>query len=572
MTEEKPTINFTEENLEIPLVDILTGRGFITGKSGSGKSNTAGKIDEEILEQSYPLMVIDTEGEYYGLKEEYELLHVGADEECDLQVGPEHAEKIAELALEQNVPIILDVSGYIETSEVNQLVHDTCKAMFDKEKKLKKPFPIFVEEAHEWIPQQGTRGEDGRVTDMLIRISKRGRKRGLGIAALSQRPQSVDKDFITQTDYKIWHNLDWDTELNVVRRVLGKDYVDTVKNLAVGEAILQTDFVEDCPRKIHVLEKKTFDAGATPDLGEFTQPELKSVSGDLVDELQEISEEKEKEQNRIEQLEKLLEEKDEKIESLEEDLDRAQDMSNMAEQFTQAMASGGSPEVEEKVDEIREEKNEKIRSLESRNSKLKSELKELKAERKELQSRVEELEEYEEAEQNMEELREAVLRMNEALDLETQGKIDEKLKKRIKKKEEEISKLEGKIQKLQQQGYSLDEDFENKMDFLKHEAVKEEVEKAADKTTYDEANAWDALSVLVDQEKATLDDIAPYVDINRSSISSVMARLAEHEVIDKGKKGQKNQYQLNTDGMKEIIQTQKKRSEMQELKEKVKHK
>lgn len=566
----EPTIQFTEEDLEIPLVEVLTGRGFITGKSGSGKSNTAGKLAEEILDSGYPLMVIDTEGEYYGLKEEYELLHVGADEECDLQVGPEHAEKIAELALEQNVPIILDVSGYIETKEANQLVHDTCKAMFDKEKKLKKPFPILVEEAHEWIPQQGTRGEDGEVSKMLIRVAKRGRKRGLGMAALSQRPASVDKDYITQANYKIWHQLDWDVDLKVVKDVLGKDYVDTVKDLDVGEAIIQSDFVENSPRQVHVQEKKTFDAGATPDLEEFERPELKSVSNDLVDELQQISEEKQKEQDRIQQLEQKLEKKEEEIEELEEDLDRAQDMSNMAEQFTQAMASGGSTEVEAKVDEIKEEKNQRIRDLEKEKDQLESKVQELKAENQDLERRVEELQEYEAAQEKMEDLREAYKRMGEALDLEPQGKTDEKLKNKLKNKDKKISELEAKISKLQQQGYSLDEEFEEKMDFLKHEAVKEEIEKAADKTTYDEGNAWDALSVLVDQEKATLDDIAPYVDINRSSISSVMARLAEHGVITKGKKGQKNEYSLNTDGMKDIIQTQKKRSEMNELKQQVK--
>jgi predicted transcriptional regulator len=564
------TICFTEEDLHIDLADLMTGRGFITGKSGSGKSNTAGKIAEEILDKGYPLMVIDTEGEYYGLKEQYEVLHVGADEECDLQVGPEHAQKIAELALEKSIPIILDVSGYIETSEVDQLVHDTCKAMFDKEKKLKKPFPIFVEEAHEWIPQQGSRGEDGEVTNMLIRIGKRGRKRGLGLCALSQRPQAVDKNYITQTDYKIWHRLDWDTELKVVGRVLGKEYKSKVKALDTGEAFLQTDFLENEVEKIHVLEKKTFDAGATPDLEGFEKPDLKSVSSDLVSELEEISEKKKQEQNRIEQLQEKLEEKEEEIEELEEDLDRAQDMTDMAEQFTNAMASGGNAEISEKVDEIKEEKNERIRELEKEKDTLEEKLEELNAENTRLTQRVNELEEYEEAQQHMDELKEAVSRMNEALGLETQGKTDQKLKKKVKNKQEKIDELQAKIQKLEQQGYSLDDEFEEKMDFLKHEAVKEEVEKAADKTTLNEGNAWDALSVLVDQEKVTLDDIAPYVDVNKSNTSRIMARLAEHGVIKKGKQGQKNEYQLNTDGMKEIIQTQKKRSEMAELKEKVK--
>lgn len=460
MTDDEKTIQITENDLQIPLVKILTGRGFITGKSGSGKSNTAGKICEEILDEGYPLLVIDTEGEYYGLKEEYEVLHVGADDECDLQVGPEHAEKIAELALDQKVPIILDVSGYVKSKEVDQLVHDAVKALFDKEKKLKMPFPVLVEEAHEWIPQQGSRGEDGEVTDMLIRVGKRGRKRGLGLCALSQRPQSVDKDYITQCDYRIWHKLDWETELNVVKRVLGGQYTTSVSNLQPGQGYVEADFMEfdhedEKAKKVNFLRKKTFDAGATPDLEDFERPELKSVSSDLVDELQEISEQKQREQDRIAQLEQQLEDKDEEIEELEDDLDRAQDMSNMAEQFTQAMASGGSPEVQEKVDEIREEKNERIRELESDKEELESELSEVRESRQELQQRVEELEEYEQAVQHMDELREGVKRMSEALGLDVDGS-DEQLKKKLQKKDDRINELE---QKLKKAGQSNESDF-----------------------------------------------------------------------------------------------------------------
>ncbi|WP_139136265.1 helicase HerA domain-containing protein, partial [Haladaptatus sp. W1] len=92
-----------DTEVAIPVVEILTGRGFVTGKSGSGKSNTASVVVEQLLDAGYPVAIIDADGEYYGLKEEYELLHVGADEECDIQVGAEHAEKVASLALEQNV-------------------------------------------------------------------------------------------------------------------------------------------------------------------------------------------------------------------------------------------------------------------------------------------------------------------------------------------------------------------------------------------------------------------------------------------------------------------------------------
>ena len=107
MSDERVTVGTESESekpISMPVVQLLTGRGFITGKSGSGKSNTASVVVEELLEAGYPVLIVDTDGEYYGLKEEYELLHAGADEECDIQVGPEHAEKVAELALEGNVP------------------------------------------------------------------------------------------------------------------------------------------------------------------------------------------------------------------------------------------------------------------------------------------------------------------------------------------------------------------------------------------------------------------------------------------------------------------------------------
>ena len=90
------------QSVELPVEEILTGRAFVTGKSGSGKSNTGGVVCEQLLERDHPLLIVDIEGEYYSLKENYEVLHVGADDEVDLRVGPEHAEKLASLTLEKH--------------------------------------------------------------------------------------------------------------------------------------------------------------------------------------------------------------------------------------------------------------------------------------------------------------------------------------------------------------------------------------------------------------------------------------------------------------------------------------
>ena len=50
--------------VELPVVEVLTGRAFITGKSGSGKSNTMSVVAEKLLDGGYPVMLVDTDGEY----------------------------------------------------------------------------------------------------------------------------------------------------------------------------------------------------------------------------------------------------------------------------------------------------------------------------------------------------------------------------------------------------------------------------------------------------------------------------------------------------------------------------
>ena len=319
--------------VELPVVDLLTGRGFITGKSGSGKSNTASVILENLLDNNFPVLIVDSDGEYYGLKEAYEILHVGADEECDIQVTADHAEKIASLALEENIPIILDVSGYLDDDDADELLLETARHLFAKEKKLKKPFLLVVEECHEYIPEQGGMGEAGK---MLIKIGKRGRKHGLGIVGISQRPADVKKDFITQCDWLVWHRLTWRNDTKVVGRILGSEYADAVEELADGEGFLVADWSADI-RRVQFHRKETFDAGATPGLEDIEQPELKSVSDDLVSELTEISDEKARRESELADLRQQLDQKEARIAELERELAEARDLSRMADQFAQAM-------------------------------------------------------------------------------------------------------------------------------------------------------------------------------------------------------------------------------------------
>lgn len=578
--EDKQTIQPTKNDIELPLATedggVLTSRAFVTGKSGSGKSNTVGVICEQILDQSLPLMVIDTEGEYYGLKEQYELLHVGATEECDLQVTVDHAEKLAELALEQNVPIILDISGFIDEDEANQLIEQTLRHLFQKEQKLKKPFPVVLEEAHNYIPQQGK----SDLSEIVIKIGKQGRKRGLGIMAVSQRPADVKKSFITQCDWRIWHYFDYNNDLDVAKDILGKEYADRIADFEPGEAILECDFIEEDKIEVKFKRKQTFDAGATPTLDEDDKPELKSLDEGLIDELQQISERKRKERSRIEELEEKLEEEKERNEELEKDLERAREVQELGQQLVDAVREGGSDEqVAERLDDIKEKKNKRIHELETQLEEEEERNQELAEELKSYKKQVEELEEFREYQEMAEQLEdkkemaeEAIQRLADVFDLDMDGSKNEKAKKQLKQKKNEIEKLQSRIDSLEsKKDASVKEHrFDEAAEFLENEKVKEFVGKAAGSTTLAEKHYWDAVTFIAQNGEASSSELDPLLEVAKTNINKILKALEDHKVLNSKQDGKSKVYTLNKDGVSEILELHERRKNLREKREELK--
>jgi hypothetical protein len=267
----------TTGSTRLPTVELLTGRGFVTGKSGSGKSNTASVILEELLDLKFNLLIVDIEGEYYGLKDRYDLVHAGADDRCDITVGVSDAADIAELALVMNMPVVLDISEFADPLVGRELVTAVVEELYVQEKAVRKPFLLVVEEMQEFMPQTGGGDE---LSNLLERVAKRGRKRGLGMLGLSQRPSSVDKNFITQCDWMVWHRVTWKTDLDIVRNILGAEKAQQIEDVDTGEGFLMTDWDEQV-RRVQFKKKRTHDAGATPGLESYETPPPSMVSDRL---------------------------------------------------------------------------------------------------------------------------------------------------------------------------------------------------------------------------------------------------------------------------------------------------
>ncbi|WP_276256989.1 helicase HerA domain-containing protein [Halomontanus rarus] len=550
-------------DVRLPVVQLLTGRGFVTGKSGSGKSNTASVVAEELLEAGYPLLVVDTDGEYYGLKEEYEMLHAGADEECDIQIGPEHAEQMASLALEENVPVILDVSGYLDEEVADELLRETARQLFVKEKKLKKPFLLVVEEVHEYIPEGGGVGETGK---MLIKIGKRGRKHGLGILGISQRPADVKKDFITQANWLVWHRLTWENDTKVVGRIIDTEYSELVSGLNDGQAFIQTDWTESDVRKIQFRRKRTFDAGATPGLDDFERPELKSVSDALVGDLQNISERKQQEENRIEELERKLTDRDDRIEDLEEELESARDVSSAARQMADALSQpetmqtelpGSSEELRrlhEEVVELEAERDDLLEELESREGDLET----LERENERLRERVRSLQHR--LERVLEERAASGGEGGGESEAEGKGVSDDETPILEGRDEHEFlefgyTTVEGSDEELldgseagagrksrersdaEDGGFLLANDSHDLEELLALPAVGERLSRASGNSRCDEETARRVVAELVREEPCRTEAVADRVGRTTIAVQSLLSELRTEAIVDRNDDG-----------------------------------
>ncbi len=294
----------------------------VLGITGSGKTNTAAVLIEELLSSGLPLTIVDIEGEYWGLKERFEILVAGRSDHSELNVGSENAAQLAEISVKRGISVILDLSDFIQ-EEAYEFLVQYFTSLWTACSSAKQPYQIVLEEAHEFVPQ----GISTPLKQILTRIALRGRKRGLGIILISQRSAKVEKDVLTQTSLLFLHKVVHPTDLKVYKDLIplpANQVEDVVRRLQPGEAIVLYD---QHANVIRLRLRNTFHAGSTPMLGPAIQPKLRKIDEKLLKELRALTTSKnlvasEKDEHvklasRVRELEELLAVKDAEIERLQ---------------------------------------------------------------------------------------------------------------------------------------------------------------------------------------------------------------------------------------------------------------
>lgn len=107
------------------------------------------------------------------------------------------------------------------------------------------PIALFCDEAHLYIPERNQAGGTGEIAvEIFERIAKEGRKYGVGLVVISQRPSEVNRTVLSQCNNLVAMRLTNGDDQSVVRRLLPDSlggFGDLLPVLDTGEALVVGD-------------------------------------------------------------------------------------------------------------------------------------------------------------------------------------------------------------------------------------------------------------------------------------------------------------------------------------------
>jgi Helicase HerA, central domain len=268
-------------SLILPIDAVVTEKQAWLGISGSGKTYGVGKCVEELLEARAQVVIVDTVGNWYGLrlaadgKREGIPIPILGGERGDVPLDPLHGKLVAETVALTKASMIVDVSDFTD-GELRRFVTAFASELLHLKKRNKSPVVIVWEECQDIVPQiQAHAGgrEAAVVVGAVQRLIKRGRNYGIGTILISQRAAAVNKDVLNQCgtlfcfrqvavhDRKAIENWIVSKSLNV------KELVAELPELPTGTCFCWSPEWLKVLQKVRIGKKRTFDSTKTPEFG-----------------------------------------------------------------------------------------------------------------------------------------------------------------------------------------------------------------------------------------------------------------------------------------------------------------
>lgn len=241
----------------IDVEKLIETRALIQANSGGGKSYLMRKLIEEV-HGKIPFIVLDLEGEFITIREKYDVIVFGQGH--DIPINIQYADKLARYLLELSASAIIDLSE-LKHHERILFVRRFLESMINAPKHLWHPTMIFLDEAHQFCP------EDSRAESMqaVIDLCTRGRKRGYCAVLATQRLSKLHKDAAAELNNKMIGRTTLDVDVKRTSSELGMSNTDAkllLRQLDDGEfyvfgPAISQDITKQKISKVHTTHAKS---------------------------------------------------------------------------------------------------------------------------------------------------------------------------------------------------------------------------------------------------------------------------------------------------------------------------
>ncbi|MCK4928240.1 MAG: ATP-binding protein [Methanosarcinales archaeon] len=180
---------------------------------------------------------------------------------------------------------IIDMKGVAPQLQ-SMIVAKLCSDLFEARKMGNAPpGMLVVEEAHNFCPERGF--DKTQSTEILRTIASEGRKFGLGMMVISQRPARVDKNVLSQCNTQIIMKMTNPNDLKAISKGLegvSSEVEEELKRLPPGVAMLVSNDIEQ-PILVDIRVRKSKHGGESVNIAKPTshrktsQKDVKRPSG-----------------------------------------------------------------------------------------------------------------------------------------------------------------------------------------------------------------------------------------------------------------------------------------------------
>lgn len=261
--------------LPIPL-KAMQNNGLILGKPGAGKSALARVLFEHEVDSEHRAIFVDPMGDAAGIRltvdgkpSRFKDVAIVGGPHADLHITADDGAKTGKFVALSRASFLVDLSDMLQSEQL-RFMGGFADQLYEA---MAVPAILLVDEAHLFAPQE--RGEASSfLINRMTRLNSQGRKRGIFLWLMTQRPARISKNIIAGTETLVAMKMTTPRDLDAMETWLsahdpeqGKNARQAVPKLKVGEAIVWNPAAEFFAQ-VQFPFHSTFDSGRTPEHGE----------------------------------------------------------------------------------------------------------------------------------------------------------------------------------------------------------------------------------------------------------------------------------------------------------------